>query len=93
MLSKIVYPASLLNVPEYVIREVKRIVFTFLWNGRDRIKRSVLINSKENGGLDMISIDDHIKALRAAWAARFVNSDGKWKSTLMYYLEKTASRH
>ena len=79
---------SLLNVPDYVIKEVKRIVYNFLWNGRDRIKRTVLMNSKVNGGLNMISIDDHVKALRATWVTRLLSCNGKWKSILLHYLGK-----
>ncbi|MCP3950619.1 MAG: hypothetical protein GY697_00120 [Desulfobacterales bacterium] len=86
MISKIIFPVSLLSVPTFVKDEVKEMIFKFLWKGKDKVKRSVLVNEKCNGGLNMINIDCFFDALKASWITRIINCKGKWKSILEYYV-------
>ena len=88
VLSKIIFPVSLLPIPTFVKNEVKEMIFKFLWKGKDKVKRSVLINDKYNGGLNMIDIDSFFDALKASWITRIINCKGKWKSIFEYYVNK-----
>ena len=42
--------AALIPVPRELIKEVNRELYTFIWKGKDKIKRSALINEIEDGG-------------------------------------------
>ena len=57
ILSKFVYPASVLTMPEDIMKEIRNIIFDYLWNGkRDKIKLSTIISDLPNGGINMIDI-------------------------------------
>ena len=71
LLPKLIYISSMFPVPDDVIREANRIIFKFLWKGRDRVKRNVVINSYENGGLKVLDFDTIVKSLRLTWLRRF----------------------
>ena len=79
LMSKLVYPASMLVMPDDVKKQIKTILYSYLWNGkRDRVKRSVVCNSKTEGGLNMLDIDQYLRALKAAWVPKIMNLEGKW---------------
>ena len=51
-MSKLIYVASLLSMPHYnYIKSINKLIYSFLWNSRERIKRNVLINPIEYGGI------------------------------------------
>ena len=81
IMSKVVYAASLLEVPNEIIQQVKDIVYGFLWKGkRDKVKRSTVINELHDGGINMIDIESFLSSLKCAWVPRIVNASGKWAS-------------
>ena len=88
LMSKIVYTASVLETPTYVIRRLKNIVFNYIWGKRDRVKRSTITKKLCEGGLNMIDIDCYLDSLKVAWITRFVNNQGKWLDVLQYYLHQ-----
>ena len=62
-LSKLVYAASMLRVPEMVIKRVQEKITKFLWkNKNDKIKRSVIYQSLSS---------TVVKSLRLSWPAGF----------------------
>ena len=71
-LSQLVYLFTVLpNPPSSYITELNRILFNFIWNGKpDKIKRSVLINNINEGGLKMFHIESFIKSLKCSWVRR-----------------------
>ena len=75
---------SILEIPDYVIKEVNTLIFSFLWNKRDRIKRNTLIAIKKNGGLQMIDLESKNKALKAAWVCRIIKNKCKNR----YFIEE-----
>ena len=59
----------------------------------DRIKRSVLINTYENGGLDMVDIDSYFKSLKISWGSRLTNNSlANWKVIPMKYFNKLGKK-
>ena len=88
-LSKIVFPASVLQVPTQVVVKLKEIIYQYLWGKRDKIKRTCIIQKKKQGGLDMVDIDSFLISLKAVWASRIQNAQGKWVDILKYYLQKS----
>ena len=63
------------------IKEVNKLFFSFLWNGKgDKIKRDK-INDYSNGGLEMIDIQSFSKSLKATWIKKYLYEENqeKWK--------------
>ena len=68
--SQLVYVLSPLVANAKVIKEVNKVFYSFLWNGKGEIKlkkRDIIINDYSNGGLKMIDIQSFSKSLRAIW--------------------------
>ena len=87
-LSKIVFPATILCVPEVVKKQLKKLVFLYLWGKRDKVKRSTIINNINRGGLNMVDIDSFLEALKASWVPRIINNQGKWRANFMQISQK-----
>ena len=89
ILSKITYLASVIPVPEHILKEIKKISFAFLWNGkRERIKRSTIFAKTINGGLGMIDYDSYITSLSAAWVGKYFLHPGTWTAIFKHYCNK-----
>ena len=75
-----------------VIKEVNKLFYSFLWNGkRDKIERDIIINDYSNGGLKMIDIQSFSKSLKATWIKKYLDEEnqGKWK----YFFDLELERH
>ena len=72
--SKLVYAASMLTVPQEIIKRVQTKRFNFLWkNKKDKIKR-VLSQETSKGGLNFPNFGTTVKALRLSWIGRLLSS-------------------
>ena len=83
---------SPLHTNAKVIKEVNKLFFSFLWNGkRDKIKRDIIINDYSNGGLKMIDIQSFTKSLKATWIKKYLDegNQGEWK----YFFDVELERH
>ena len=50
-------------------------LYKFLWDGKpEKIKRTIVTQTKINGGLKMLDIDKFIQALKCSWIKRLVSS-------------------
>ena len=64
-------------------------IYKFLWKGPDKVTRLSVINTLENGGLNLTDLELHIKALRLSWIPRLLDhKEGPWISFLKYNLKK-----
>ena len=62
---------------------------SFEKNKRNKIKREVLYQDYDKGGLRMTNIETMIKALRLAWIPRLIqNGHSSWKSVPNYLFKK-----
>ena len=58
--------------------------YYFLWQkGPDKIKRALIIQSYENGGLRMVDVKQFIVALKETWIRRIIVSNKKYKAILL----------
>jgi hypothetical protein len=73
-ISMLVYNFAVLDVPTEIVKDVNRLIYNFVWNKTERIKRKTLINDYENGGIKMVDIESMIDGLKAAWIPRLVHS-------------------
>ena len=83
-----VYISSVLSPPSKIIKQVNCIIYSFKWNGKDKVTRLSAINNFEDGGIKMIDIESLVKALRLTWLKRvFIDNEGTWKSYLFFLLQ------
>ena len=89
-LSQVVYLISSLCVPEWVINDLNKEFYSFVWKyRRDKISRKVLSNELENGGLNMIDLRAFCSASKAIWAQRLLTSETEtWSIIPNKYMEK-----
>ena len=84
--SQIIYLASAVPVPSNVVKEINKLMYSFLWSSRkEKVKRSVCINQNVKGGLNMVDIQTRIGSLRLSWLSRFImNECASWKILFSY---------
>ena len=74
-LAKVVYLVAALHTPEWVIKEINKEFFNFVWKyKRDKIARKVLINDISNGELNMIDFRLFCMSMKAVWVYRLFKS-------------------
>ena len=72
----ILYPASVLFIPEEVVKELDEIFFGFIWpRKKHHVKRDVLIQSIEEGGLKMPDIKLMVKSMKVTWIKRLIGDN------------------
>lgn len=59
---------------ENYIKNLNRLIFNFIYNNRDKIKRNTVIWGIKEGGIGLIDIELKSKALRAAWVPRLLET-------------------
>ena len=94
VLSKFNYVSSLITVPKFILKEVESISFDFIWGGKDRIKRKILYQDYEFGGLRMTNYETFIKTQRVMWLKRLIygeNCSG-WKISFDYFCRSVGGR-
>ena len=65
--------------PKRFIDKLKQVLFNFVWGGKtDRIKRSSMYKTYNEGGLGMIEIESYIAALKITWVRRELSSTQVW---------------
>ena len=85
--------ASLIPVSSELIKEVNKELYSFIWKGKDKVKRSALINDIEDGGLKMLDLESMISAQRVMCVKKYVeNYESPWKYVLDFYLEKVGGK-
>jgi len=83
IVSQLVYILSPLPTLYRAIEEINNMFYQFVWSDKgDKIKRKVMINDYENGGLRMIDVEESFnKALKSTWVKKYQDqgNQGKWK--------------
>ena len=70
------------------LKYINKLFYNFLWGKRDRIKRNVMINNIEDGGVSMVDIESHCESLKAGWIKRMINDeDCNWNFLSKMYLQ------
>ena len=73
---------------------MKRISFDFILGGRDRIKRKILYQDYEFGGLRMTNYETFIKTQRVMWLKRLLSGENYsgWKISFDYCCRSIGGR-
>ena len=87
------YRAGLVCSHKEIVKEVNKVIFNFIWKGKDKVKRSALISDVEHGGLRAPHLESIIKAQRIMCCKKFANSQqSSWKIILSHYLRQIGGR-
>ena len=88
--SQFLYAASVIHTPREVINDINKLIFSFIWrNKKDKLKRTVLINKYEVGGLQVPDFQTMLNTTRLKWIQKIIkNCDSPWKLILEDYLER-----
>ena len=72
---------SVLVIPEHYVKEINKLTFNFIWEGKPaKIKKKTIISDIKHGGLKMLDFEIMDKALKIAWIKRLtVHDDAPWK--------------
>jgi len=55
---------SFKNKKEFIEKKKKTLSYSFVWKGKDKVKRTAFINPNNKGGLKMHNIESMISAQR-----------------------------
>ena len=90
VVSQIVYAASAIHVPDNLVRKLEKMMYTFLWGSkREKIKRTVCINSPEEGGLGMIDLRSKLLSLKLSWIPKYLKyHDQPWMYLFHFWISK-----
>ena len=78
--TKNLYRASLILTKKDFIKKINNLLYSFVWKGKDKVKRNALINSLEKGGLKIPDIESMIKTQRVLCIKNFLEtSSAGWK--------------
>jgi hypothetical protein len=82
-LSPILYLASVIHVPDNVIKEVKQCIVNFLWDGGStKIAYDVTCQQIQYGGLKLTDFEDKVKSLKLMWIKRLSSEEHqRWKAS------------
>jgi exonuclease III len=93
LLSQMVYVMQALVIPQDVLKKINTMLFRFLWKKKysntrafEKVKRKVLCNITENGGLNMIDMFAMQSSFLLSWAVQLQNSSGQIWSLIPNYL-------
>ena len=92
-LSQFILSASLLAVPLDIIKHIERMLYKFLWGGKDKVKRKKVIQDLKQGGLNMVDIRSIFRSFKAVWISRIFQSNPlcSWLGSLSTSLFETFS--
>ena len=70
---------ALPNPDTETLNIISGIFYDFLWNGRAKIKQSVIVKQYFEGGLSMINLTAFTQALKITWLRRILQKESKWQ--------------
>ena len=89
-LSKLIYNATVLLVPDEIIKKVNRAIYDFIWNEKnEKIKRLTLIGDIKMGGIKAPNFLLQCEAIQISWLKRLLYGEmGMWKILPTFYFNK-----
>ena len=74
-LSKINFALSSFETPKWFIDQLDDALSNYLWNGKPpRVRKDVMFNNYDSGGLKMTNIKFHIAAQKINWVKHLMNN-------------------
>ena len=86
------YRAGSICVDKEVITEANKIIFNFIWKGKNKVKRTFLIGDTD-GGLKAAHLESFSKTQKIIVCKRFVDNEPcGWKTILSHYLKPVGDK-
>jgi len=90
--SRLIFITNMRNTPPHIIKKANAILYSFLWNGTEKVKRLTMISDIANGGLKMPHLESIIETEKIIWIKRYSNEKyHPWKEFLENSLAKSGS--
>ena len=87
-LPQLLYVSTVLFTPDWVIKRVDKLLIDFLWsNKKHHIKKEVICQDIEYGGLKAPHFDSMIKAVKCTWIKRIMAENINSKELLKCFLQ------
>ena len=80
------FRASVISVSKELIKEANSVLYNFIWNGKDKVKRLALISDIEMGGFKMLDFQSMICAKRICLKKLLEDYSSPWKVILDKFL-------
>ena len=82
-LSQFTYLANIIHTPEHIISQVNTLIYNVIWKSKcDKVKRDIMIQSYENGGLKCEDFGIIVEAAKIVWIKSFLQGpETDWKAT------------
>ena len=75
------------------VKEANKVIFDFIWKGKDKVKRSALISDIEDGGLKAPHLNSIIETQRVLCCKKLANDQPSgWKTILLHYLKPAGGK-
>ena len=75
---KLMFRASVLPISKDLIKEADSLFYYFIWNGKDKVKRNVVISEVEKGG----DIDSMVRTRRVICIKKYLEDyKSPWKAS------------
>lgn len=89
IISQFLFACSVISIPDGYVNQINSMIYRFVWNGgSDKIKRSTLVSTYENGGLNAPDIRKMIEVARIKWICKYMSvGSGVWKQYFEQYLK------
>ena len=71
----LMYRAGSICIDKEVITEANKIIYNFIWKGKDKVKRTSLISDTNDGGLKAPHLESIINTQRIMVCKRFVDKE------------------
>ena len=79
--------ASMISSDQEFVKELNKIIFEFIWRGRDKVRRSALIGDIRDGGLKAPHLNSMIETQRIMCCKKLASDKpSSWKTILLHYL-------
>ena len=80
-ISKLTFICSVLFTPKGFTEEVNNIIFDYIWKYKNpKLKKTIIIKNKKEGGLNMLDLTLFDNALKIVWVKRLcANDERPWK--------------
>ena len=88
--SQFSFLASVLHIPESVIKKVNTCIFHYIWKGKtDKVKRDIMIQDYKDGGYKMVDFKMIVESGKIDWIKRFLsNISADWKILMFAFCKK-----
>ena len=88
ILPQIQFLFSSIAIPDALLHSIDKLLIDYLWDGKTaKVKRTTVIGSIEDGGLNMVDVFVTHTAAKASWIKRLNSGNsGKWKVTTNWML-------